>query len=169
MRRPRTLLNTILGVVIAAGACSPATESFSAPETPSFNLTAAEARLASCTALPAETVTTVLGPQGGTLKIGPHTLTLGKGALHNTVEITAEIVPDNANYVKFSPEGLQFDAGARLTLSYANCPGVTIKGLSVVYTDDALNTLEVLSSKADPKNRTVSAPLRHFSIYAVAY
>src|ERR1044071_2076780 len=169
MRRPRTVPNTILGVVIAAGACSPAAEVFSAPQTPSFNLTAADARLASCTPLAAETVTTVLGPQGGTLNIGPHTLTLAKGALQNTVEITAEIVADNANYVKFSPEGLQFGAGAKLTLSYRNCPGVTIKNLSVVYTDDALNTLEVLSSKADPKWRTVSAPLSHFSIYAVAY
>src|ERR1044071_3642141 len=169
MRRPRTLLNTILGVVIAAGACSPATETVSAPETPSFNLTAAEARLASCTPLPAETVTMVLGPQGGTLNIGPHTLTLAKGALQSTVEITAEIVPDNANYVKFSPEGLRFNPGAKLKLSYANCPGATIKNLRVVYTDDALNTLEVLSSKADPKRRTVWAPLSHFSIYAVAY
>ena len=41
--------------------------------------------------------------------------------------------------------------------------------LGLVYADDLLNPLEVLTSKADPKKRTVSADLHHFSIYAVAY
>src|ERR1043165_1276753 len=169
MARSRMFLNTILGVVIAAGACSPAPEALAGPGAPSFRLSLADARLASCTPLPAETVTMVLGPQGGTMNIGPHTLTLAKGALQNTVTITAEIVADNANYIKFSPEGLQFGSGAKLEMSYRNCPGVTIKNLSVVYADDALTPLEVLTSKADPKNRTVSAPLAHFSIYAIAW
>src|ERR1044072_6768349 len=169
MARSRMSLNTILGVVIAAGACSPAAQTPSEPAPPSFSLGLADARFASCTPLPAETVTMVLGPQGGTLQVGPHTLTLQKGALQNTVEITAEIVADNANYIKFSPEGLQFGNGAKLTMSYRNCPGVTIKNLSLVYADDALPPLYVLAPNADPKNRTVSAPLRHFSIYAVAF
>ena len=83
--------------------------------------------------------------------------------------ITAEIVAGSVNAVRFGPEGLTFGDGARLTLSYGNCPGLTIKKLGLVYADDLLNPLEVLTSKADPKKRTVSADLHHFSIYAVAY
>ena len=79
------------------------------------------------------------------------------------------IAPGSVNAVQFGPAGLTFGPGAKLTLSYSNCPGVTIKKLDVVYTDDLLNPLEVLVSRADPKNRTVSADVRHFSIYAVAY
>ena len=169
MRRPRLFVNTILGIVIGAGACSQPSTGVTDPAGPSFNLAAGTPVLASCQALPAAFSSATLGPQGGSIDIGPHRLTFAKGALQGTVTITAEIVAGSVNAVRFGPEGLTFGDGARLTLSFSNCPGLTIKKLGLVYADDLLNPLEVLTSKADPKNRTISAALHHFSIYAVAY
>jgi hypothetical protein len=169
MRRPRLFVNTILGIVIGAGACSQRSTGVTDPGAPSFGLIPANAILASCQPLPPAITSATVGPQGGTINIGPHRLTFAKGALQSTVTITAEIAAGSVNAVRFGPEGLTFGPGAKLTLSYSNCPGVTIKDLRVIYADDLLNPLEVLASKADPKNRTVSADLHHFSIYAVAY
>jgi hypothetical protein len=169
MRRPRLFVNTILGIVIGAGACSQRSTGVTDPGRPSFGLVAGNIGLASCQPLPPAITSATLGPDGGTIDIGPHRLTFAKGSLKTTVTITAEIADGGVNAVRFGPEGLTFGPGVKLALSYSNCPGLTIQKLRVVYADDLLNPLEVLASKADPKRRTISADIHHFSIYAVAY
>src|ERR1041385_1457752 len=138
MRRPRLFVNTILGIVIGAGACSQRSTGVTDPAGPSFGLTAGNAVLASCQPLPAAITTATVGPQGGSIDIGPHQLRFAKGALKSTVTITAEIAAGSVNAVRFSPEGLTFGPGAKLTLSFGNCPGVSAKSLRVIYTDDLL-------------------------------
>jgi hypothetical protein len=84
------------------------------------------------------------------------------------VQIKAEQMTGRVNSVRFSPEGLKFAKPATLTLSYSNCsPLLLLK--RVVYTNELLSILELLPSIDDLRTRTVSASIRHFSRYAVAW
>ena len=53
-------------------------------------------------------------------------------------------------------------------MSYKNCL-VVLLSKSIVYTDEKLRILEVLRSLDLFNKRTVTAPIDHFSRYAVAY
>ena len=112
-------------------------------------------------------VTKRVGPAGGTISIGPHSLVIPAGALDRTVEITASTHAASHVRVDFQPEGLQFGTSATLRLSYAHCPAPPLLP-KVVYVDELLSILEVLPSLNDLSNREVSARLRHFSGYAIA-
>jgi hypothetical protein len=109
-----------------------------------------------------------IGPAGGRLNIGPHSLVIPRGALRTQTQITAHAVRGNNVRVEFSPSGLQFAQPAELTLSYGVCkqPG---KAVQVVYlkTDDKITETE--PSKDYPQYRYVQAAVKHFSSYAVAY
>jgi hypothetical protein len=84
------------------------------------------------------------------------------------VKITAEQMRGSSNSVRFSPEGLNFKSPAVLTMSYENC-SVNLLRKKIVYTDEKLSILELLFSLDYPKYDYVSAPINHFSRYAVAY
>jgi hypothetical protein len=84
------------------------------------------------------------------------------------VRITGEQIPGKTNSVRFSPEGLQFERPAVLTMTYNNCALVLLQK-KIVYTDEKLKVLEVLRSLDLFRSKTVSAPIDHFSRYAVAY
>ena len=109
-----------------------------------------------------------IGPKGGTVKIGKHSLEIPKGALRKKVRIKAEQLRGPTNSVRFSPHGLDFQRPATLNLDYKNCENVETPR-AVVYTTEELKILEVLRSLDLLKKRTVTAPIDHFSRYAVAY
>jgi hypothetical protein len=109
-----------------------------------------------------------VGSQGGTIKIGKHSLVIPKGALRQNVRIKAEQMRGPTNSVRFSPEGLQFQKQAVLALNYQNCQNVEVPK-AVVYTTEKLKILEVLRSLDLLRARTVTAPIDHFSRYAVAF
>jgi hypothetical protein len=109
-----------------------------------------------------------IGPDGGQIKVGRHVLEIPKGALSKSVRIKAEQMSGRTNSVRFSPEGLKFAKSAELTLSYKNCV-IVLLPKRIVYTDESLNILEVLRSLDLFQKRTVSAPIDHFSRYAVAF
>jgi hypothetical protein len=109
-----------------------------------------------------------VGFQGGTIRIGKHTLVIPKGALRDNVRIKAEQMSGSTNSVRFSPEGLQFRKQAVLALSYQNCENVEVPK-AVVYTTEQFKVLEILKSWDLLKTRTITAPIDHFSRYAVAY
>ena len=67
-----------------------------------------------------------VGSQGGTIKIGKHSLTIPKGALRSNVQIKAEQMSGSTNSVRFSPEGLHFEKQAILALNYQNCQNVEV-------------------------------------------
>jgi hypothetical protein len=121
-----------------------------------------------CSPQPYATTTQDIGPNGGVLKVGAHSLVIPGNALRGTVRITAEQVPGKTNSVRFSPEGLQFEKPAVLTMNYGNCALVLVQK-KIVYTTENLKILEVLSSFDLFRSRSVSAPVDHFSRYAVAY
>lgn len=109
-----------------------------------------------------------VGPKGGTVRVGKHTLVIPKGALRYNVRIKAEQMSGSTNSVRFSPEGLQFQKSAALALNYQNCEN-TGTPKAVVYTTEQLKILEVFRSLDLLKSQTVTAPIDHFSRYAVAY
>jgi hypothetical protein len=109
-----------------------------------------------------------IGPDGGYLRVGTHVLVIPRGALSRWVKITGEQIPGNTNSVRFSPDGLQFQRRAVLTMTYNNCALVLLQK-KIVYTDEDLKVLEVLRSLDLFRSKSVTAPIDHFSRYAVAY
>jgi hypothetical protein len=124
--------------------------------------------LLTCSPQPYASVTQTIGPAGGTLKVGTHSLVIPKGALPGNVTITGEQIRGSTNSVRFSPEGLRFEQPAALTMTYDNCALVLLQK-KIVYTSEKLKILEVFSSFDLFKKKAVTAPIDHFSRYAVAY
>ncbi len=130
---------------------------------------ASSTTLLSCSPLPYDSVTDTIGPAGGTMQVGPHTLAVPAGALAAATVITGVAPSDTVNLVEFQPQGLQFQIPASLTMSYANCNllGVLLPK-QIAYVNDSLQILDLLAS-TDLLQGTVTARLQHFSGYAVAW
>jgi hypothetical protein len=126
------------------------------------------ASLLTCSPLAAASATQTIGAAGGTIQVGPHTLTIPAGALSDTVTITAVAPSDTVSRVQFQPQGLQFQQPASLTLSYANC-NATSQAKQIAYTNDALQILELVASQDSAAAQTVTGQISHFSDYAVAW
>jgi hypothetical protein len=124
--------------------------------------------LLTCTPQPYAVTTQAIGRNGGTIQVGTHRLEIPKNALFRKVIITAEQIPGSTNSVRFSPDNLEFERPATLTMSYENCAVVLLRK-HIVYTDEDLNVLQVLRSLDLFKKKTVIAPIDHFSRYAVAF
>jgi hypothetical protein len=121
-----------------------------------------------CSRQPYAITTQTIGPEGGVLNVGTHSLAIPQSALSAKVTITAEQIRGTTNSVRFSPEGLHFLKPATLTMTYENCALVLLQK-KIVFTNEDLKVLEVLSSLDLFKSKTVKAPIDHFSRYAVAY
>jgi hypothetical protein len=124
--------------------------------------------LLTCSPQPYAVTTATIGPSGGVIAVGTHQLVIPKNALSQKVTITAEQIRGSTNSVRFSPEGLRFAQPAALTMRYDNCALVLLQK-KIVFTTEKLKILEVLTSLDLFKAKTVSAPIDHFSRYAVAY
>lgn len=127
-------------------------------------------QLLSCRRLPYAQAQKVIGPAGGTIAVGPHRLWIPPGALASPVTIRAEMPSDSVSSVRFYPEGLEFRRKAFLTLDYGHCS--LVRGLlpkRVAYTTEHLRILQILLSFDNILAREVTAPLDHFSRYAVAW
>ncbi len=123
--------------------------------------------LLSCRPLPTVYAKQTIGPLGGVIDIGPHSLVVPPGALSHSVTITAVAPSGNVNAVHFEPEGLQFNNPAYLTISYANCNVLgVILPKHIAYTDDNLNILSYLISVDNILAQKVTGQVNHFSEYA---
>jgi len=113
-----------------------------------------------------------VGPSGGVIRVGPHVLTIPRGALKTYTRITATAPKGNTVLVDFEPHGLRFAKPTALSLSYKECglTGTLLGGLllDVVYVDDRQSILEVLPSLNDLLNQRVIGRVDHFSGYALA-
>jgi hypothetical protein len=121
-----------------------------------------------CSPQPYAVTTATIGRDGGTIKVGTHQLVIPEDALSQKVTIKAEQISGSTNSIRFSPEGLRFGQPATLTMRYDNCALVLLQK-KIVFTSEKLKILEVLSSLDLFKSRSVTAPIDHFSRYAVAY
>jgi hypothetical protein len=172
------LLASALGVV----SCTPGEDGPSSPSAtePSHLLTSGDAVLGTdvgsgllaCTPLPYAIATRTIGSGGGTIVVGPHSLTVPTGALTAPVTITAEAPVGTVNSVRLLPEGLRFAPGkpARLSLSYANCSlAARLLPKRIAYTNELLQILSYVLSVDDRSTKRVTGSLKHFSRYAVAW
>jgi hypothetical protein len=158
-------------VLIGATLSFGCTNDLTAPSDPSF----AEIRLEEpvftfCRPQPAATAAAWIGPKGGFLKAGKHTLKVPAGALSTTVWIKMEAPSSSINRVVFSPSGLTFNSGypAHLVMSYANCVVPPGAEQQIVHINDRLQVIETAPSETDPATLTVDGKLLHFSDYALS-
>jgi predicted small lipoprotein YifL len=176
MKATRLPLTVLLVATAALAGCGESTPLENSAPPPAANLlgwppaSGVLGALLKCSPLPSATTTETIGPEGGTLQVGPHSLTVPPGALQEPVTITAIAPSDTVNTVQFQPEGLQFSRPASLTMSYANCgllgPGFPRR---IAFTDDALAILYYLPSVDRFLSQAVTARLGHFSHYAIAW
>lgn len=124
--------------------------------------------LLTCRALPYASTTRTIGRDGGVIVVGQYSLKIPAGALKNNVQIRAEQVSGRVNSVRFSPEGLKFATPATLTMGYRNCTLVLLPK-RIVYTSELLKVLDILRTRDLFGDKSVTAPIDHFSRYAVAY
>jgi hypothetical protein len=110
----------------------------------------------------------VIGPGGGTLHIGPHTLVVPKDALDHEVLLTGVAPTSPLVQVQFGPHGLQFLTAAQLTLSYEQCTRPSNFTYRIVYVEEQ-RVLEFPPSSDDKTLKKVTAPIGHFSGYMIAY
>lgn len=131
------------------------------PPTDSLFVCAADTIVASDTA--------IIGPLGGTLTFGPHSLVIPPGALLTPRTIIATAPADGHLTAVLEPSGLQFILPAVLNLGYAQCNPQPSNTLSIVYLNGPLGQiLSWLPSVLHLDTHTVSAPIPHFSVYAGA-
>jgi hypothetical protein len=179
MIRSRPLLrlcSAVLLVTTALSSCS----TVEAPTAPEPGPDASSIRLPvvggllngllACDRQPYARTVQVIGPLGGTIRVGKHRLTIPMGALARPVTITAEAPSDLVASVRFSPEGLRFSRPATVTLDYSSCPLGRLRLLKrVAYTTERLEILSYLLSRDNLLLMRVSGDLEHFSRYAVAW
>ena len=113
----------------------------------------------------------LIGPDGGSLKVGPHELKVPKGALDHEVVISAVAPVSDLIEVELEPEGLHFDKPAELKLSYDRClqPTNWLKLFIVYLSDQGDQILEVKATLDKKGLKALYTDLDHFSRYAVAW
>ena len=174
MKRMRRLTAVLLVSLAAVLSClpdrSPTAPAVPPPDASLLGGLLQATGLLPCTPLPYASTTQVVGPTGGTIQVGPHTLVIPPGALVQNVTITAVAPSATVNSVRFSPQGLHFLAPAALTMSYSNCNLLgKLLPKRIAYTDDNLNILSYLISLDNLLSKKVTGKLDHFSRYAVAW
>jgi hypothetical protein len=117
----------------------------------------------------AKTGSNTIGVLGGTVVFGNNTLIVPPGALLQRTTITATEAGDGHVSAQFQPEGLHFILPAVLTLSYSQCATAPAPSAQIVYLQSLLGELlDILPTKLDLGLKSISAPIWHFSVYAVA-
>ena len=124
--------------------------------------------LLSCDVRQGYSASKTIGSAGGVISVGAHTLVIPPGALASNTLISASAPAGSTVQVHFEPSGLRFAKPTALTMSYGDCGLVQGLLVKVVYVDSRSNILEVLTSLPNLLNRTVTAPVSHFSNYALA-
>lgn len=111
----------------------------------------------------------IIGPAGGDMRIGPHKLSIPRGALARPTVITGEQPVSMLVSVHLSPHGLTFHVPPKLTLSYKHCMRPVRYLERVVYVDENNTILEYPVSLDHTLSGLVDAFLWHFSRYVIAY
>jgi hypothetical protein len=117
----------------------------------------------------AHTGSGTIGVAGGTIAFGNNTLIVPPGALLQRTQITATEAGDGHVSAQFQPEGLKFLLPAVLTLSYRQCATPPANSAQIVYLQSLLGELlDILPTTLNLGQHSISAPIWHFSVYAVA-
>ncbi len=176
MKPTRFLLGALLvgaaTVLLSCREPGPAAPDLGGPglEASQRNSGGAPTGLLECRPLAYDSVTQLVGRLGAVLRVSKHTLLIPPLALSRPVKITLVVPSDTVNVIQFQPEGLVFNVPLRLTMSYVNCNvGMSTDPRKIAYTNDSLAILEYEPSVDDAVGKKVTAPLTHFSAYAVSW
>ncbi|MCC6772444.1 MAG: hypothetical protein IT360_14715 [Gemmatimonadaceae bacterium] len=133
----------------------------------------ASLELLQCEPLGLEVEAEVIGPDGGTLRIGSHKLVIPAGALDEDELIVGTAPMGSLVQVVFGPHGLNFKKSAELTLDYGHCLLPTLLGTGeryrLAYVNESLQILELPPSKNSRVEDKVVGTIDHFSSYMIAY
>ncbi len=111
----------------------------------------------------------VIGPAGGTVTFGPHSLIIPAGALSAPAPITAATLHGDTLAVTFGPSGLQFKQPATLVLSYKHCTVQPADTLSIVLVNNKMTEMiQMVPSKDKKLKQSVEGLIQHFSVYAAS-
>ncbi len=174
MKARRLLVAPVL-LLVAALACTDRTPTAvpaaPAPDASLIGGLLGATGLLKCSNLPYASSTQTIGPLGGTISAGPHTLVIPPGALSAPTTITMTAPSGlGVNAVKFAPEGLRFATPASLTMSYSNCSLLgNLLPKRIAYTDDNLNIISYLLSLDNILSKSVTGKVNHFSDYVIAW
>jgi hypothetical protein len=107
-----------------------------------------------------------IGPEGGVIQLGRHSLTIPAGAVDADIDFRIAWASLTGIASDCLPSGLVFNVPATLTLSYVGTQfeDVADPRLNIYYAKND-GTVERYPSTVDPVNKTVSCPLNHFSRY----
>ena len=171
MKARRVIAPALL--LIAALACTDRTPTSVAPQ-PQADLIGsllAATGLLKCSDLPYAPSKATIGPDGGSISAGPHTLVIPAGALSEPTTITMTAPTGRGvNAVEFAPAGLQFARPASLTMSYANCNLLgSLLPKRIAYTTSSLDVLYYILSLDNIFSKRVTGQVNHFSNYAIAW
>jgi hypothetical protein len=110
--------------------------------------------------------TTLIGPAGGTITAGGHTLVFPAGALSRPTMIGMQPMGGYAGAV-FSPHGLVFPAGAQpeLTLSLEGAILAQHGSLAIGYQAPSGEITEVFEAVRSEAGNAISSRIPHFSGY----
>ncbi|HWK89551.1 MAG TPA: hypothetical protein VNP72_06130 [Longimicrobium sp.] len=162
--RVRPLLTlAAAGILIAIGGCA---EQPAGPATPQYTKIALPAGVSfSRGGTDARDVETI-GPEGGSLSAGGHTLVFPAGAVAEPTQISMTTVPGFVG-VDLQPHGLVFPAGARpqLTLSFRGASVAGFSSFAVGYFGNTGSLDEVFTGAVSLAGGTISARIPHFSGY----
>lgn len=169
MNRLTRILPTAAGLLCAMLILG-CTSELTAPDTPAIAQAVSAPSLTACKPLPEASASGWIGPKGGLLRAGPHTLKVPPAALNSTVFITLEAPSSSINRIVLEPQGLKFNegTGAYLTVSYENCRVPPGSEQRVVRISESLRVLQVTPSLMDSATLTVEGKLLLFSEYALS-
>lgn len=126
-------------------------------------------RLASCGGRHQAAGSGVFGPSGGTLIVGDARLEIPGGALRESIRISGVTRDDSTAAIDFEPEGLRFRKAVTLVLSADGCALPIAAAPKVVYLAPDGTVLETIDAMFENGRHAVSAPIEHFSGYAIAF
>ena len=124
-----------------------------------------------------ETGEAIIGRNGGTIRVGEHSLEVPRNTVFTDTRFTMQVVAGTSIVVNLNAEDVAsgetvstFQNELTLTLSYRNVySGADVKRLTNVYLqNDSPFELIRLPSTLSRKDKTISSPIDHFSLYGMA-
>lgn len=121
-----------------------------------------------CTVGETVSATDVIGSKGGTIKFGPHRLTIPRGALTEDTEVTASATTLDGNELRVDlfPAGLQLNVPAELKVKTVHCDAADAAPTSRASESPSSIMLKSSSSSAGGTTRTIT--VMYFGGYIIA-
>lgn len=163
----------VLATALAACAPDAGPSRLTAPDAPSLSTTYG-ATLIECPASETQSATASIGPLGGEVRVGAHSMVVPPLAVAGLGETFTLTVPAS-NYLEVriragDREHFQFEKPVTVTLDYSRCTRSNIDkaDLRVLYIDPATKQiLEDMGGVDDKDARTVTIGTDHLSGYAI--